>query len=667
MVFRAYTPIKFQKEWIRPLKDKMIGVLRDEVWSKWKPTLDKKVKGKIKKDETISKNLLIDRGILYWSGSMMKVKRPTSARVSKWLKDNGFDIRDSVVYGGLNGAEINKAKKIKQDSYDSMLDFMQWVSSGNARDIVDKIDIDREVRFLTDKIKEEIVGSIGFESAKKIIDDEIGWSRLEEELKAKIKQGVGGSGAFEVERFKNEGIRLLDNGSTEELENWFSKRYTGSVVEKRIDIRIESEAKEEEVIALQGYLPQAGYGRYIWTTRRDDRVRPDHARLEGGIFRWDDPPVVDLRSGRRRHPGEDYQCYEKNTEVYTKDGFKLIKEVKIGEEILTLNPDTQDLKWSRCTGKVEKHCDKIAHIYGHMFDLKVSPDHTFFVYKDIEHGKNQHIKYGTKVWYTREPQFRTGIESLSKKCNFYRSSKWIGEYKEVININGLEIPVKDYCTLMGYYLSEGNVDNRKDRNGIKISQKVYINEIFEKLAFFNPRKGKDAIWIFNAPLKNYLQQFGYAVDKYIPEEIKKLDPENIRVFLDAYALGDGTLAKKINFMNIREVMTYNQYRTSSKKMSDDLAECIIKAGMGVSIYFSKEKGKEVKFRNGVYKLNTDLYTIQELKNIYNSFYSTKMELEDYNDSVYDIEVEENHTILIKSGRCIHWNSNCRCTASPIKD
>ena len=92
MVFRAYTPIKFQKEWIRPLKDKMIGVLRDEVWSKWKPTLDKKVKGKIKKDETISKNLLIDRGILYWSGSMMKVKRPTSARVSKWLKDNGFDI-----------------------------------------------------------------------------------------------------------------------------------------------------------------------------------------------------------------------------------------------------------------------------------------------------------------------------------------------------------------------------------------------------------------------------------------------------------------------------------------------------------------------------------------------------------------------------------------------
>ena len=467
MVFRAYTPIKFQKEWIRPLKDKMIGVLRDEVWSKWKPTLDKKVKGKIKKDETISKNLLIDRGILYWSGSMMKVKRPTSARVSKWLKDNGFDIRDSVVYGGLSGAEINKAQKIKQDSYDSMLGFMQWVSSGNARDIVDKIDIDREVRFLTDKIKEEIVGSIGLESARKIIDDEIGWSRLEEELKAKIKQGVGGSGAFEVERFKNEGIRLLDNGSTEELENWFSKRYTGSVVEKRVDIRIESEAKEEEVIALQGYLPQAGYGRYIWTTRKDNKVRPDHARLEGRIINWNDPPVVDLRSGRRRHAGEDYNCYEKNTQVYTEKGFVYIKDVKIGDKVLTLDPDFKKPEWSVCTGKVEKLSKEIVKISGEDFDLKVDPSHTFFMYEE------------NLVDYT----FIQGAKNIEH----------------------------DYT--LSFAIPTGE----------------------------------------------------YGILKYIK-------------------------ANKLNF-----------------------------------------------------------------------------EFVPYNDMVYDIEVEENHTILIKSGRCIHWNSNCRCTASPIKD
>ena len=657
MVFRAYTPIKFQKEWIRPLKDKMIGVLRDEVWSKWKPTLDKKVKGKIKKDETISKNLLIDRGILYWSGSMMKVKRPTSARVSKWLKDNGFDIRDSVVYGGLNGAEINKAQKIKQDSYDSMLGFMQWVSSGNARDIVDKIDIDREVRFLTDKIKEEIVGSIGLESAKKIIDDEIGWSRLEEELKAKIKQGVGSSGAFEVERFKNEGIRLLDNGSVEELENWFAKRYTGSVVEKRVDIRIESEAKEEEVIALQGYLPQAGYGRYIWTTRKDNKVRPDHARLEGRIINWNDPPVVDLRSGRRRHAGEDYNCYEKNTEVYTKDGFKLIKDVKIGEEILTLNPDTQGMEWGKCISKVEKHCDKIAHIYNNMFDLKVDPDHTFFVYANTK-----------KI--ARIPQFRAGIESLSKNCYFYRSCKWVGENTKAIKIGELEIPTEDFCKFMGYYLSEGSIDNREKEKRISIAQVNYKDQIFNDLAFFQSKLVKQGINIYNFELKKYLKQFGYSYQKYIPEEIRKLSPKAIRIFLNAFALGDGSLkesSKKLIGGKNKELTSYNIYRTSSLKMAETLAECLIKVGRGVSISCRKQKGKKVKFKNGTYTLNTNEYIIRELKTVYNWFGNMKKELVDYNDSVYDIEVDRNHTILIKSGKCIHWNSNCRCTASPIKD
>ncbi|MDR1706162.1 MAG: hypothetical protein LBS19_15970 [Clostridiales bacterium] len=30
--------------------------------------------------------------------------------------------------------------------------------------------------------------------------------------------------------------------------------------------------------------------------------------LNGKKFSWSDPPVVDGRSGRRCHPGQDYQC-----------------------------------------------------------------------------------------------------------------------------------------------------------------------------------------------------------------------------------------------------------------------------------------------------------------------------------------------------------------------
>lgn len=46
---------------------------------------------------------------------------------------------------------------------------------------------------------------------------------------------------------------------------------------------------------------QAGVTSYIWSTSKDERVRPEHAELEGQIIPWDSPPSVG-------HPGQDFQC-----------------------------------------------------------------------------------------------------------------------------------------------------------------------------------------------------------------------------------------------------------------------------------------------------------------------------------------------------------------------
>ena len=58
----------------------------------------------------------------------------------------------------------------------------------------------------------------------------------------------------------------------------------------------------------QAQQRDAGVSEYLWQTSGDQRVRERHAELDGKRFSWDDPPVVDLRTGRRGHPGEDYQC-----------------------------------------------------------------------------------------------------------------------------------------------------------------------------------------------------------------------------------------------------------------------------------------------------------------------------------------------------------------------
>lgn len=51
----------------------------------------------------------------------------------------------------------------------------------------------------------------------------------------------------------------------------------------------------------------AGIQRYRWSTAGDSRVRERHAELNGQIFDWDNPPIVD-ELGHRAHPGQDFNC-----------------------------------------------------------------------------------------------------------------------------------------------------------------------------------------------------------------------------------------------------------------------------------------------------------------------------------------------------------------------
>jgi SPP1 gp7 family putative phage head morphogenesis protein len=62
----------------------------------------------------------------------------------------------------------------------------------------------------------------------------------------------------------------------------------------------------DQISKFQGQITQArqqnlGVTQYVWRTSGDNRVRPEHAKLNGKIFSWDEPPAVG-------HPGEDFQC-----------------------------------------------------------------------------------------------------------------------------------------------------------------------------------------------------------------------------------------------------------------------------------------------------------------------------------------------------------------------
>lgn len=57
----------------------------------------------------------------------------------------------------------------------------------------------------------------------------------------------------------------------------------------------------------QAQARAAGITQYRWVCVRDEATRPWHKRLDGRVFRYDDPPVTNPQ-GDRNNPGEDYQC-----------------------------------------------------------------------------------------------------------------------------------------------------------------------------------------------------------------------------------------------------------------------------------------------------------------------------------------------------------------------
>jgi len=81
----------------------------------------------------------------------------------------------------------------------------------------------------------------------------------------------------------------------------------------------------------QSQQQDAGVDEYVWSTSGDKRVRDRHEELDGQRFSWSDPPIVDERTGRRAHPGQDYQCRCVALPIFNLPGLSLPWEKGVSE------------------------------------------------------------------------------------------------------------------------------------------------------------------------------------------------------------------------------------------------------------------------------------------------------------------------------------------------
>ena len=353
-------------------------------------------------------------------------------------------------------------------------------------------------------------------------------------------------------------------------------------------------------------------------------------------------------------------CLSDDTEVLTKDGWKLFKDVSLNEEVLTMNPKTFEMKYMKPVDKIDKSYEgQMIEFDGKDINFSVTPDHKMFVKKGKEFEFIPAMKINSKttfkisgIWKGEKVEYFTLNDTISKNQDKYKPIK---------------IKMDTWLEFMGWYLSEGST--RKTRDGYyttTITQKKKenlskIENCLSKMPFHyrkvkRPNNDGFNYTISNKQLTEYLLQFGYSKDKFVPQYIKELTPNQIKIFLNAYRLGDGGINK-------------NQaiYYTSSKRMADDLQELLLKIGKAGIIKKIKTNDRKIyDYKNGkrltkprIIRGGGFIYTVSEQNKTEPGFNKrfTDTKIKDYKGRIYCLTLPIYHLLYVRRNGKTMWVGN----------
>lgn len=294
-------------------------------------------------------------------------------------------------------------------------------------------------------------------------------------------------------------------------------------------------------------------------------------------------------------------CYTDDTEVLTRSGWKLFKDVHTGpdgDEFATRNPETKQFEWQYAFRYYEEPWDgEVIDIKGRSTDLRVTPNHRMVV---------QWATYKDGVKTTGET-FKRADAIGPRGTDVPAQSVWTGKTPENVTFGKHTWDIKDFAAFMGAWIAEGSLGPRrkyKKKGGYAGSVEGDVSEygglilltqlpnskgylpyldLLHRMLGRIPAQSDGRNWSFAcSELYDYLEKLGKAHTKYIPEEIKDWGPEALEVFLKYYLLGDGWFQKS---QGVRAVNGYGAWRacTVSKRLADDLQEVAQKVGRYATI------------------------------------------------------------------------------------
>lgn len=372
------------------------------------------------------------------------------------------------------------------------------------------------------------------------------------------------------------------------------------------------------------------------------------------------------------------ECYTPDVLILTQTGWKTLEEVQVGENILTLNTNTNEIEINPILRKIEKDYDgNLIHLHQRTLDEMVTPNHEYILYddhddtfkcrltaKDIS-GQSKcttHLyipKLG--IWHgCNDEYFEIPALSEERLKNMRKDPK--EKYSQP-----LQIPMKLFAAFMGIYLSEGTCDKDPQKGStVAITQKKpevcekitqLLNDFPLNYTIREHSDGTKIFSIFDFRLCQYLQQFGIYHEKFVPYELKKQNSETLRIFYEWFVMGDGRI--KSNPKNVNQGITSDVF-SISKRLVLDLNEIQMKIGESGTFHMEKRdndryiEGRLIEGKN----CHPMYFSLKSLaKTIHLDKRFLKCEEVPYKGKVMCVEVE-NHSWYVMANGKAHWTSNC---------
>lgn len=346
-----------------------------------------------------------------------------------------------------------------------------------------------------------------------------------------------------------------------------------------------------------------------------------------------------------------YPCLTGDTLVMTDNGYKCIKDIVVGDKVLTHKNRFMKVIESKMTGT--KECF-VINAMG-TCNLKATENHKFYVREKYRYGHLSKRAF-------KEPQWKE-LKYLNK--NDYLGMP-INQNSIIPSWNGIVFKWKDgrkdrhknqlgnlmnnesFWHIIGQYIGDGW--QRKDYGIVICGNENKVNILTKHLNIcgFNYNIIKErTVFKVHIPLSElglFVSQFGKcALNKHLTNIVFDLPINLLKSFIDGYLVADGCFTNNVYTIS-----------TISKQLAFGIAQCISKVYKQPSkIYFNKRPEKHI-IEGRVVKQNNSYQVVwkQDKRKQDKAFYEdgyiwfpiNKIEKSGIED-VFDIEVENDHSFV----------------------